>query len=45
MAIFKGSLLINNPVSIAPGFNIKNVYVFAGVPKIMQVCFILFLVN
>ena len=37
MAIIpKGASLINNPVSVAPGFNIKNVYVFAGVPKIMQ---------
>ena len=32
----KGSRLIDNPVSAAPGFNIKNVYVMAGVPKIMQ---------
>ena len=35
----KGALLIDNPVSVAPGFNIKNVYVFAGVPKIMQSMF------
>ena len=28
--------LIDNPVSIAPGFRIENVYVMAGVPKIMQ---------
>ena len=28
--------LIDNPVSIAPGFRIENVHVFAGVPKIMQ---------
>ena len=40
MAIIpKGASLIDNPVSIAPGFNIKNVYVFAGVPKIMQSMF------
>ena len=40
MAIIpKGALLINNPVSVAPGFYIKNVYVFAGVPKIMQSMF------
>ena len=32
----KGAELIDNPVSAAPGFNIKNVYVMAGVPKIMQ---------
>lgn len=31
-----GSSLIPNPVSAAPGFQIGNVYVFAGVPKIMQ---------
>ena len=34
-----GASLIDNPVSVAPGFNIKNVYVFAGVPKIMQSMF------
>ncbi len=40
MAIIpKGASLIDNPVSVAPGFNIKNVYVFAGVPKIMQSMF------
>ncbi len=32
----KGSILIDNPVSAAPGFIIENVYVMAGVPKIMQ---------
>ena len=31
-----GATLIDNPVSAAPGFNIQNVYVMAGVPKIMQ---------
>lgn len=31
-----GATLIPNPVSAAPGFNIENVYVFAGVPRIMQ---------
>ena len=30
------SILINNPVSAAPGFKIENLFVFAGVPKIMQ---------
>ena len=35
----KGALLIDNPVSVAPGFNIKNIYVFAGVPKIMHSMF------
>ena len=31
--------LIPNPVSAAPGFRIGNVYVMAGVPKIMQAMF------
>lgn len=31
-----GASLIPNPVSSAPGFKIKNVYVMAGVPRIMQ---------
>ena len=31
-----GSKLIDNPVSAAPGYKIENLYVFAGVPKIMQ---------
>ena len=34
------SKLIMNPVSAAPGFKIKNVWVMAGVPKIMQAMFI-----
>ncbi len=28
--------LIENPISIAPGFRIGNVYVMAGVPAVMQ---------
>ncbi len=32
----KGGVLIDNPVSIAPGFKIENVFVMAGVPKVMQ---------
>ena len=32
----KGGTLIDNPVSIAPGFNVDNVYVMAGVPAVMQ---------
>jgi molybdenum cofactor synthesis domain-containing protein len=32
----QGAKLIDNPVSTAPGFNIGNVYVMAGVPRIMQ---------
>ena len=31
-----GATLIDNPVSGAPGFKIKNVFVMAGVPNIMQ---------
>ena len=31
-----GATLIENPVSKAPGFQIGNVFVMAGVPKIMQ---------
>ena len=31
--------LIYNPISAAPGFIIKNVYVFPGVPEIMQKMF------
>jgi molybdenum cofactor synthesis domain-containing protein len=30
-----GGILIANPVSIAPGFQIENVFVMAGVPSIM----------
>ncbi|MFQ5346489.1 MAG: competence/damage-inducible protein A [Rhodothalassiaceae bacterium] len=33
----KGGTLIDNPVSIAPGFQIGNVFVLAGVPEIMRV--------
>lgn len=31
-----GASLINNPVSGAPGFQVENVFVMAGVPRIMQ---------
>jgi len=31
-----GATLVDNPVSIAPGFRMGNVFVMAGVPKIMQ---------
>lgn len=34
-----GSVLIDNTVSAAPGFAIGNVFVMAGVPKIMQSMF------
>jgi molybdenum cofactor synthesis domain-containing protein len=32
----KGATLVKNSVSAAPGFQIENVFVMAGVPKIMQ---------
>lgn len=35
----EGVLLIKNPVSSAPGFHLGNVFVLAGVPKIMQSMF------
>lgn len=34
-----GASLVDNPVSGAPGFQIENVFVFAGVPQIMQAMF------
>jgi len=34
-----GAALVDNPVSAAPGFCLENVYVFAGVPRIMQAMF------
>lgn len=35
----EGACLVTNAVSAAPGFCIDNVYVFAGVPRIMQSMF------
>jgi molybdenum cofactor synthesis domain-containing protein len=32
----EGVALIDNPISVAPGFRIENVHVLPGVPKIMQ---------
>lgn len=32
----EGASLIDNPVSVAPGFKIGNVYVLAGVPAVFQ---------
>ena len=32
----EGALLIDNPISAAPGFSLKNVHVIAGVPSIFQ---------
>jgi molybdenum cofactor synthesis domain-containing protein len=34
-----GAALVENPVSHAPGFRLENVYVFAGIPSIMQAMF------
>lgn len=34
-----GAILIRNPVSAAPGFQIENVFVLPGVPEIMQAMF------
>jgi molybdopterin-biosynthesis enzyme MoeA-like protein len=34
-----GSTLILNEVSGAPGFRIKNVFVFAGIPEVMRAMF------
>ncbi|MFT5160179.1 MAG: molybdenum cofactor synthesis domain-containing protein [Paracoccaceae bacterium] len=31
-----GAVLIDNPVSVAPGFTIENVHVMAGVPAVFQ---------
>ena len=35
----RGATLIDNAISVAPGFQIGNVYVMAGVPRIMQSMF------
>jgi molybdenum cofactor synthesis domain-containing protein len=35
----RGATLIDNPISIAPGFTMGNVHVMAGVPRIMQAMF------
>ncbi|MEZ5798274.1 MAG: molybdopterin-binding protein [Paracoccaceae bacterium] len=32
----EGAVLIDNPISVAPGFSIGNVHVMAGVPKIFE---------
>ena len=36
----KGAKLIKNPLTVAPGFYIGNVYVLPGVPEIMQTMFL-----
>jgi molybdenum cofactor synthesis domain-containing protein len=35
----EGATLIDNPVSRAPGFQVENVFVMAGIPAIMQAMF------
>jgi molybdopterin-biosynthesis enzyme MoeA-like protein len=35
----EGAILIENPISTAPGYQIGNVFVMAGVPAIMQSMF------
>lgn len=35
----RGATLIENAISVAPGFQIGNVYVMAGVPRVMQSMF------
>ena len=35
----RGASLIENAISVAPGFQLENVYVLAGVPRIMQSMF------
>jgi molybdopterin-biosynthesis enzyme MoeA-like protein len=35
----RGAVLIDNPVSNAPGFRIENVFVFAGIPSIARAMF------
>lgn len=32
----EGAILIENPVSVAPGFQLENVYVMAGVPAVFE---------
>jgi len=31
-----GGILVDNPVSVAPGFQMENVFTFAGIPKIAE---------
>jgi len=35
----RGARLVENPLSAAPGYRIGNVFVFAGIPSIMQAMF------
>src|SRR5215475_4270952 len=34
-----GGTLVDNPVSVAPGFQMENVFVFAGIPKVAEAMF------
>ena len=34
-----GGILVDNPVSVAPGFQMENVFTFAGIPAVMQAMF------
>jgi molybdopterin-biosynthesis enzyme MoeA-like protein len=31
-----GGTLVDNPVSVAPGFQMENVFTFAGIPSVAQ---------
>jgi len=35
----RGATLIENPISAAPGFQVENVFVMAGIPAVMQAMF------
>lgn len=35
----EGAELIDNPVSVAPGFQVENVFVLAGIPRVAQAMF------
>ena len=41
----KNAELISNPLTLAPGFIIKNIYVLPGVPEIMKKMFVNLLQN
>ena len=34
-----GGVLVDNPVSVAPGFQVENVFTFAGIPKVAEAMF------
>lgn len=34
-----GGLLVDNPVSVAPGFQMENVFTFAGIPRVAEAMF------